>query len=99
MESDLDLPLFGWRSTTAMVLPFPANRLVGKARRVAEVLNSKSKQPEKSRTAYWARITKDLESQLAASGFEGEIITLQLQRFKSSVQRELDRLLVRGKSA
>lgn len=94
--------LFDWhpgKPKSADLIPFPANRLTGKARRVAEVLAGKSSQPETARRAYWKRVTDDLARQFASTGFDELTIGVQLHQFKASVQRELDRLSAKGKSA
>lgn len=84
-----DLPLFTWTPQTAEVIPFPANRRVGKARRVAEVLNSKR---GRDADAYWLRTVETLLGQMDRAGVSREAAEREAQAFFDAVQAELNRM-------
>lgn len=84
-----DLPLFAWQPPRQMI-PFPADKRIGKARRCAEVIASR--QTKRARDAYWRQTTETLADQLFRAGIEEAEIERQIGLFREAVQRELDRL-------
>lgn len=91
-DTSHDLPLFSW-SPACKVIPFPSSRRLGKARRVAEVLEQKSGHDA---VAYWKRIIGDLSRQLAAAGVARTVIDSELREFHCAVQEELERRSVQS---
>lgn len=73
--------------STAKLIPFPGDRLIGKARHVADLYLAKS---EKAQKNYWC-VTQDryLQSLLKVGVSKLEAET-SLERFRDAVQRELD---------
>lgn len=79
----------------ATVIPFPAARRVGKARRAAQVLLNTTSQ--KGREAYWRRAEHNLASALASIGVPPHEIDRQLRAFSETVSIEMQRQQHRGR--
>jgi hypothetical protein len=75
--------------TGALVIPFPQNRNVGKARRTAQTFLKR--RTEASRDRYWRRTIETLERQLSRAGLNNAEIEGQITAFRSVVQFEIDR--------
>lgn len=91
-----DLPLFNWNPPVCTVLVFPLSRRVGKIRRTAEVLASKS---DKSALQYRATVLEAMHSQMAKAQLSQKTIAFEIAAFEAAVERELNRLTTKGKSA
>lgn len=71
----------------AQILPFPQDRNVGKARRVARVwLSFRGRQRE----AYWSNTVGRLAFVLERIGFDEAEVDRQLEAFKLAVQAQID---------
>ena len=84
------LELFAWRPPSAKILPFPANRLVGKVRDVA--VKYQRQPSEKARRTYWERVVLGLAKRMAATGMTENEIAGQIDRFSDRVAEEIYRL-------
>ena len=91
-----DLPLFNWQPPACTVLAFPLSKRVGKIRRTAEVLSGKN---GKAAIQYRATIIESTRGQMAKSGLSEAIIESEIRAFETAVERELNRLSMKGKSA
>ena len=86
--------LFGWAEKCApkgaLIVPFPQDRNVGKARHVAATFLARKS--EKDREAYWKRTVTSLWRQLARSGFSEAAIDREIDNFREAVQAEIYRI-------
>jgi hypothetical protein len=87
MREANDLPLFRWKPPTARVIAFPAERRLGKIRRVVDVLSGRS---GKGAEVYWTKTITDMTRQMAAAGVTASEIDREIQSFAECVQRALD---------
>ena len=71
-----------------LVIPFPAKKRIGKARRVAEVIASKATQ--NAVDAYWTRIADDMSKQLLRAGVEEEKVEREIDAFQILVEQLLN---------
>lgn len=85
MQHD-DLPLFAWRPPTAMIIPFPAGKRLGKVRSAAKSLAGKSGRPLE---AAWSRIVTDLDRQMRRAGLSDPVIRSEIEAFSDAVSAEL----------
>lgn len=88
-----DLPLFAWTPPAARVIAFPADRRIGKIRRVVEVLSGRS---GKGFDRYWSDTVTTMRAQMETAGLLPADIDRELEAFATSVQRELDRRFSRN---
>lgn len=86
-EPHSDLPLFQWQPPCKLIA-FPLVRRIGKVRRTAEVLASKS---GKDATGYWRHQVRLLTEHLEKSGCTSAEIEQQIREFHDAVQSEMVR--------
>ncbi|WP_420712767.1 DUF6074 family protein [Ancylobacter sp. SL191] len=65
-----------------VVIPFPADKRVGKIQRVAQVL---SERRGKGADAYWRRTVDDLRRSMERAGLDTEMIERELEAFRRAV--------------
>ena len=86
--------LLDWREPApagATLIPFPANKRVGKVRRTAAILLSKKSQ--RAQAAYWRQVEDGLASGLGGVGIPDDEISRQLGAFSEAVNLEAARLM------
>lgn len=88
---DPDLPLFAWNPSNCVVLAFPQNKRIGRAREVARAAFSMSEHPRKVE-AYRRRILEELVRMLTDRGVVASEATSQSIAFDRIVDREFARL-------
>lgn len=92
--AERDLPLFAWAGETApagaLVIPFPADRNIGKARHVAALILKR--RSHKDRDSYWHQVCQRMAGTMAKAGLSGEQIDAQLAAFHRAVGNELLRM-------
>ncbi|WP_367715139.1 DUF6074 family protein [Nitratireductor sp. GISD-1A_MAKvit] len=92
MSDDHNLPLFSWSPPACVVIPFPAASRIGRIRHVAQILVKKR---GNDADAYWRRIIKDMDRQMARAGIEKPQREIELRSFFDGVRKELDLMAVR----
>lgn len=84
--SETDL-FFRWTPPACKVIPFPANRRVGKIKRTIEVLVSKT---DRDADRYFRQIVAGMRSQMAAAGLPEDVIDAEVDAFRRAVFAKLD---------
>lgn len=89
MKKDEDLPLlrFDFRPPPCRVIVFPVSARVGKARHIAEKLQTKKTQEQ--RQSYWNQVRKNLIDELEKRGISQEEIAVELQALYDTVAAEM----------
>lgn len=92
---DHDIPdLFDWAAasapTGALIIPFPADRNIGKARHVASLIVKRRTQ--KDQESYWRQVCQRMAGVMAKAGLSDEQIEAQLVAFRGAVSAEMCRL-------
>ncbi|MEO4041964.1 DUF6074 family protein [Hoeflea sp. CAU 1731] len=78
------------QENSAQIIPFPSERLIGKARHVVEVIMSKKSTA--AANSYWqTSVLKHFIARLEALGFSKSRIDNEVHRFHDAVCRELVR--------
>lgn len=89
MKDRSALPLFDWQPPI-QIIPFPANKRIGKARSVAQQIVKRK--TEKSRDRYWESTVLTFSKQMERAGINQPEIEQEISAFAELVQREINRL-------
>jgi len=92
MSDDHKLPLFSWSPPACVVIPFPAANRIGRIRHVAQIV---AKKRGNDADAYWRRIVKDMDRQMAKAGIDKARREAELRAFFDGVCKELDLMAIR----
>lgn len=84
LSGSVDAPPSG-----AVIVPFPQQRNIGRARHVAQKLRQRD---GKSKESYWRRSCADLAAVLSKSGLGSRDVEQQLLSFRDAVGVELGRM-------
>ncbi|WP_404404911.1 DUF6074 family protein [Pelagibacterium halotolerans] len=91
--AERELPLFAWAAETAptgaLIIPFPQDRNVGKARHVASLILKRRTQ--KDQESYWRQVCQRMAGSMAKAGLDNEQIEAQLVAFRRAVSNEMFR--------
>jgi hypothetical protein len=89
MKKDEDLPLlrFDFRPPPCQVIVFPVAARVGKARHIAEKLQTRKTQEQ--RQSYWNLVRKNLIDEFERRGISQEEIAVELQALYDTVATEM----------
>ncbi|TPO02184.1 DUF6074 family protein [Mesorhizobium sp. B1-1-5] len=82
------------KAMSAIVIPFPAARRMGKIRRAAQELIKRAGERRQG-DGYWRHVVRQMADGMAASGVDGDTIDRELNDFSRAVGFEMARLQTR----
>ncbi|WP_275782451.1 DUF6074 family protein [Pararhizobium gei] len=93
-EDDTPLLRFDFRPPPCQVIVFPIAARIGKARHIAEKLESRKTYDQ--RQSYWKLVQKNLIDELTKRGLSQEEIAAEVQALHDAVQAEMQKNAARA---